>query len=84
MAGAAGAEDVAALDGAGGALDDDDDEQPAASAAQASAVTSRAAPASGTAAVTRPAVGFLRLERSTLRNTFCLPSATPHGPHWTV
>lgn len=66
-------EDVAALDGAGGELDDEDDVQPAASAAPASAATSRPAPASGTAAFTRPADGFLLGERSTLRNTFCLP-----------
>lgn len=85
VAEAAGAEDVAVLGGGvGGELGDDDDEQPAARAAQASAATSRPARASGTAAVTRPAVGFLHLERSTLRNKFCLPSATPRAPHWTV
>ena len=83
-AGAAAEVDVATCDGAGGELDDDDDEQPAASAAQASAATSRPAPASGTAAVTRPAAGLLCLDRSTLRTTFCLPSAPPRAPHGTV
>jgi hypothetical protein len=66
-------EDVATCDGADGELDGEDDEQPAASAAQASAAASRPAPASGTAGFTRPAPGFLRRERSTLTNTFCLP-----------
>ena len=70
---AAAAEDVATCDGAGGELDDEDDEQPAASAAQASAAASPPAEASGAAAFTRPADGFPRLERPTLRNTSGLP-----------
>jgi hypothetical protein len=81
---AAAEADVAALDGVDGELDDDDDEQPAASAAQASAMTRRPAPASGTVAVTRPTVGIPFVERPALRNTFCLHFAAPRAPYGAV